>query len=187
MPMHPRISELVDYLDTQRSALLAAAAALPRERWSERPAPEHWSIAALFEHLQIVEHSCARVIAKRADEARAAGHPPETASSSMLGALDGRGLTDRRQRIEAPSRVVPTGSLSPDQVLDALDRSRTELIEAIRVADGMALESVRSTHGRLGEIDLYQWILFVGQHEARHVEQAREIVGELAPASASRP
>jgi hypothetical protein len=185
-PMHPRISELVDYVNTQRAALLAAASALPAERWGERPSPGRWSLNDLFEHLQIVEHSCARVMAKRAAEARAAGHPPETASSSMLGALDGQGLTDRRQKIEAPTRVAPTGTLSREQALEALERSRAELLEAIRLADGMALESVRSMHARLGEIDLYQWMLFVGQHEARHVEQAREIVGQLAATPASR-
>src|SRR3954470_6729445 len=74
-PMHSRLTELRDYVDAQRSALLAAAEALPRERWTERPAPDRWSMTELFEHLYKVEHGCARVIAKGATEARASGHP----------------------------------------------------------------------------------------------------------------
>jgi hypothetical protein len=31
----------------------------------------------------------------------------------------------------------------------------------------------------LGEIDLYQWILFVGQHEKRHLSQLEEIAEQL--------
>ncbi|MDB4886632.1 MAG: hypothetical protein JWN79_2070, partial [Gemmatimonadetes bacterium] len=49
----------------------------------------------------------------------------------------------------------------------------------IAAADGLALQSVRHAHPRLGDIDLYQWILFIGQHEARHVPQVAEIIGAL--------
>lgn len=183
--MHPRIAELVDYLSSQRAALLHAAAALPPERWKEHPGAGRWSVADLLEHLQIVEHSCASVITKRATEARSAGHPTETATSSKLDKLDGAGLLDRSKRLEAPARVVPTGTLSADVALASIERSRAELLDAIAVADGLALESIRHTHGRLGEIDLYQWILFVGQHEQRHVAQMTEIVTQLVATPAS--
>jgi uncharacterized damage-inducible protein DinB len=183
--MHPRIKELVGYLDTQRAALLAAASALPSSRWTEQPAPGRWSVAELLEHLQIVERSCAAVIAKRANEARASGHPPETATSSKLEKSDPNGLLDRSKRLDAPARVAPTGALSADDALAGLERSRTELNAAIAVADGLALESIRHTH-RFGELDLYQWIQFVGQHEARHVAQMAEIVRDLGATPAVR-
>jgi hypothetical protein len=35
-------------------------------------------------------------------------------------------------------------------------------------------------HPVLGPIDLYQWILFVAVHEARHTAQIREIAAALA-------
>ncbi len=181
--MHSRLNELRDYVDAQRSALLAAAAALPRDRWTERPAPDRWSMAELFEHLYKVEHSCARVIAKGAAEARAAGHPMESDSHSLLGALDGTGLRDRSRRLQVPERVAPSGTWTPDEASEKLAASRAELHEAIRAGDGLALGSVYQTHARLGEIDLYRWILFVGEHEARHVAQATEIAEQLGAAA----
>jgi uncharacterized damage-inducible protein DinB len=184
--MHPRLTELVEYVDAQRAALLAAASALPAGHWTERPASGRWSVAELLEHLQKVEHGCARVIAKRAAEARAAGHPAETATDSKLDALDWSPLRDRSQRLEAPERVAPTGTLSAEDARAAIERSRAELHEAIEAADGLALESVRHPHLRLGEIDLYQWILFVGHHEKRHVAQMTEIVSQLGAAPAAR-
>jgi hypothetical protein len=78
--------------------------------------------------------------------------------------------------------VRPTGGWSRARTLEALRTSRAELSEAIRVADGLALGTVRFQHTRFGELDLYQWILFIGQHEERHLAQALEIVEQLAAA-----
>jgi hypothetical protein len=47
--------------------------------------------------------------------------------------------------------------------------------------DGLALGALRWAHPALGELDLYQYILFIGQHEARHARQIVEI-GELLEA-----
>jgi hypothetical protein len=188
--MHPRLQEMIDYATAQRRALLAAWDAVPAERWAERPTPNAWSPGELAEHLYMVEHSCARAVAKKAAEARAAGCPPERDTSSMMHALDDRGLTDRSRKLEAPERVRPTGGWTRERSLDALATSRAELLDAARAGDGLALGTVIQTHARLGEIDLYQWILFVAQHEARHVPQAAEIAAQLSgagQAAASNP
>jgi uncharacterized damage-inducible protein DinB len=181
--MHPRLTELRDYVDAQRSALLSGACALPRSRWTERPAPDRWSVVELFEHLYRVEHSCARVIAKGVAEAREAGHPAEVSTTSVLGALDEFKLRDRTEKRVAPERAAPTGEWSPEQAFAMLTASRAELHDAIRAADGLALGSIHQTHARLGEIDLYKWILFVGEHEARHAQQAAEIAEQLGTAA----
>jgi uncharacterized damage-inducible protein DinB len=180
--MHPRLTELRDHVDRQRSALLAAVSALPPDRWTERPASDRWSVAELFEHLYKVEHGCARVIAKAAHEARAAGHPAETDEGSVLGRLDFVGLRDRSKRREVPERVAPAGGWSATEALEKLTTSRAELHDAMRAAEGMALGSIHQTHARLGELDLYNWILFVAEHEARHAEQAAEIAEQLGAA-----
>ncbi len=180
--MHLRLHELLDYADVQRRALLTAADAVPPERWTERPAPDRWSLADLCEHLYMVEHSSARLVAKRAAEARAAGHPVETETTSVLASLDGARLADRGTRREAPERVRPGGGWTRARALQALAASRAELHAAAREGDGLALGALRHEHPRLGELDLYQWILFIGQHEARHVSQAAEIAAQLTGA-----
>jgi hypothetical protein len=177
--MHSRLIELRDHVDAQRSALLSAASALPPERWTERPDADRWSMVELFEHLYRVEHGCARVIAKAATEARAAGHPMESDTHSVLGDLDSSGLRDRTKRLRVPERVAPAGGWTPSEALEKLAASRAELHDAIRAADGLALGTIYQTHARLGELDLYRWILFVGEHEARHVQQAVEIADQL--------
>jgi len=177
--MHRRLTELVEYADTTRAALLDVAATVPADRFTERPAPERWSAAELLEHLARVESGCARVIAKRATGAREAGVGPESDDSSMLGALDGRPVRDRSRKLQAPELVAPAGGFSRERSLEALIASREELRRAIAVADGIELREVRHPHVVLGELDLYQWILFVGQHEERHLPQLEEIVVQL--------
>jgi len=53
---------------------------------------------------------------------------------------------------------------------------------AMESGDGLALGEIRHTHPRFGELDLYQWCLFVAEHEKRHVTQLRGVVAQLAPA-----
>jgi hypothetical protein len=177
--MNRRITELVDYADTARADLLDVVSTIPASRFVERPAPERWSAAELLEHLARVETGCARVIAKRAATAREAGIAAERDDSSMLGALDGRGVMDRSHKLKAPEIVAPSGGFSRERSLDALTASRAEFTQAVTDADGLALSEVRHTHVVLGEIDLYQWILFVAQHEKRHTLQLVEIAEQL--------
>jgi uncharacterized damage-inducible protein DinB len=178
--MHPRLAELLAYLDTQRARVLGAAKDLPRERWGVRPAPDRWSVAEVYWHLQRVEQGIARLIRKRATEAREQGIPAEQDASSKLGALDGRRIADRTLVIKAPSQITPTDIPSAEMVQQQLEESRQMLRAAVAEADGLALGHVTHPHPVLGEIDLYQWILFVGQHEERHAEQISETARAVA-------
>ena len=178
--MHPRLTELLEYLDAQRAHVLGVAASLPPERWIERPDPGRWSVSEVCWHLQRVETGVAKLIRKRANEARLQGHPAEDADSSLLGALDGRRLDDRSVRLVAPSQVAPTEMPPAKVVQQQLNESREMLRAAVAEADGLALGSIKHPHPVLGEIDLYQWILFVGHHEARHALQIGEVAKSIA-------
>jgi hypothetical protein len=41
------------------------------------------------------------------------------------------------------------------------------------VVDGRDLTAVRAMHPRLGLLNAYEWFLFVGLHEERHLGQLR--------------
>ena len=184
--MHSRLTELLGYLEAERRDLIAAASVLPRERWIERPAPDRWAVSEVLCHLHKVERGVAKLINKRVGEARAVGHPAEAEEGSLLGALDGRGISSRSIRLQAPSQVAPTETPDADTVKQQLDESRAMLREAIASADGLALAAITHPHPVLGEINLYQWILFVGQHERRHADQITEVVTAVAAPSPAR-
>jgi hypothetical protein len=180
--MHPRLAELTEYLAAQRSAVLTAASSVPAEQWTERPAPERWSISHILEHLHRVERGTAGLLAKRIGKARDAGHPAETETSSVLGTLDRFGVSDRRGRpLVAPELVDPTEAPDRETVERRLAESRAALLAAIESGDGLALGEIRHTHLRFGELNLYEWILFIAEHERRHAEQVAETAAMLTP------
>ncbi|HEV7993283.1 MAG TPA: DinB family protein [Gemmatimonadaceae bacterium] len=182
--MHPRLAELTEYLAQQRRAVLTAAAPVPTELWTERPAPGRWSISHIFEHLHRVEKSATGVVAKRIAKAREEGHRAETETSSVLGTLDRFGVSDRRGRpLVAPSIVDPADA--PDRVTAErqLAESRAAFLAAIENGDGLALGDIRQNHLRFGELNLYEWILFVAEHERRHAEQVAETAAALVPST----
>ena len=75
--------------------------------------------------------------------------------------------------------VAPRGKYSAAQGLAGLVESRQALLSALTAADGLALDEITQPHPLFGTLNLYQWVLFVGQHEARHTAQIREIAGRL--------
>src|SRR5262245_852562 len=107
--MHPRILELLDYMDAQRVVLRAAFAAVPEEARSRPPAPGQWSPVGIVEHLAIANGRIARMIAKRATEAREAGLGAETSTDPILPALGITRVVDRVTRVAAPDVLHPSG------------------------------------------------------------------------------
>jgi hypothetical protein len=179
--MQPRLAELTEYLAQQRRAVLSAASTVPAELWTERPAPGRWSISHILEHLHRVERSATGVVAKRIAKAREEGHPPETETSSVLGTLEHLGVSDRRGRpLVAPEIVDPAEAPDRVTVETRLAESRAALLAAIENGDGLALGEIRHSHLRFGDLNLYQWILFVAEHERRHAEQVAETAASFA-------
>ena len=173
--MHPRLAELVDYATAQRTALVAAVSMVPEPLRDARPHTGAWSIADVLEHLYRVESGIARLIVRTIERGRRVGIPEERETGSLLDSLDAYDLTRRDRRLVAPDSVAPRGDYTAAQGLAALALSREALLAAIRSGDGLALGGLTFSHPLFGSLDLYQWILFVGQHEARHAAQIAEL------------
>lgn len=177
--MHPRTSEVLDHLDTNRAALERALAGVPEALRERRPAPERWSVAEVIQHLALVEGRITQLLASLIDEARAAGLGPENETSPVTPTLDLAGLANRSSRITANEASQPRANLDADAAWAMLEQRRAELRALVHSADGLALEQVTALSPTRRELNAYQWILFVGGHEARHTAQIREIAAEL--------
>jgi hypothetical protein len=181
--VHPRLEELMEYTEAQRAALFVAVAAVPESLRERRPSPQAWSVAEVLEHLQLVEQGVATLISRKLDKARVAGLTPETETESLLRSLDRFALLERGTSMRAPEFVQPKGAVSAVAAAAALAESRRALREALAAGDGLALGAVSARHVLLGPLTLYEWVLFVGQHEHRHAMQIREIAQQLVAAS----
>ena len=170
--MHPRIAELVRYIDEQAAALRAAFEAVPPDRRAARPTPERWSPAEVVHHVTIVERRLVQRLRSVIDEARAL--PPEQDTSPILATLRTTRAVDRTRRLVASSAAEPRDT-DPTRVWDDFDETRRALKDVITSGDGLALGAVFGPHPALGELNGYEWIAFAGAHAARHAEQIREM------------
>lgn len=177
--MHPRIEELFAYLDRRREEVRAAVAGVPA---SDRDTliDGRWSVANVIEHLAIVETSIVGLFRHRIGAAIAEGLGPDRETTSVFTAYPVVGVADRTRRIESPTAVRPTSAIDAHTAWQNLEDSRAKLREAVVSGDGLALAEMSHPHRAFGPLNLYQWLVFIADHEARHAEQIREIGDELA-------
>jgi hypothetical protein len=172
--MHPRTEEVLAHLAFHRAALERAVAEVPSTLRSQRPAPDCWSVAEILEHLAIVEGRISTLLANHLDAARTAGLGREQETGPVVPTLDVTRLLDRTRKIVASEASLPRERIDADAALAALARTRDALRATILAADGLAIGTITAPHPVLGPLDAYQWLVFVGGHEARHTLQIRE-------------
>jgi hypothetical protein len=176
--MHPRIEELLAYLEVRRTALREAVDAVPVARRGERPEPGRWSVAEVLEHLALVEGRFKTVLAGTLADAKARGLAAERDTSPIVGTYNVAPMLDRSSKREAPDVVLPTGA-DWQTAWTMLEDTRRSFLDVFLAGDGLALGDVVYTHPRLGSQNLYQWGVLMGGHEARHTEQVHEIAASL--------
>lgn len=178
--MHPRTEEMLRHLDANRVILRAAVDGVPPSLREKRPQPDRWSVAETLEHLTRTEDGITRFLSVRLSEAQGAGLlQPEHDLSSIAGSIDHDRIIDRTRQITAGERVLPRGEMDAATALTALDATRAKLRQLIIANDGLSIGAVSLPHPVLGPINGYQWLIFVGSHEARHAAQIREIGSQL--------
>jgi DinB superfamily len=167
------VPEIYENIDDTRARLLAAVEGLSEEQRGFSPAPERWSVAQLVEHLSIVEGNVAKLLDKllgKAEESAAASSSDEGDDFEPV-SIEEFVERSRSVKFEAPERIRPTGTLPLADSLARLRESRAALHTLrprVERADGRA---IRFPHPAWGPLDLYQWLLFVGAHEDRHLSQ----------------
>jgi hypothetical protein len=174
--MHSRMSELLEHLEANRERLRVAADRVPMADRERKPADTRWSVAETLEHLAIIEARIAGLLSKLVASARAAGLQQDKETTSIVDSGVLPMVHDRTRRIETPDTGRPSGKLSAGEAWIALEASREQLIGLIAAADGLDLAQLSHVHPALGPLNGYQWIAFVGHHEARHAAQIDEIL-----------
>lgn len=101
-----------------------------------------------------------------------------------MSSLDSFQLSVPLTKLTAPEMVAPSGNERIEESLGSLERSRTRLRDALIAGADLDLCAVTRPHLVLGEINLYQWALFVGQHEDRHRKQIERTLREVTELAA---
>ena len=154
-----------------------------------RPADDAWSIAEIMEHLSIIEKNmvqlmgmllaktesaaaAANVGAHDAGDASPAGGARPFQPFSMDALID----TVKDKKLTAPEQMRPGGQISLADSLAALQATRAA-IESLRPRLEAADLSVAAyPHPFWGDLNLAQWLAFIGLHEGRHLKQVERLM-----------
>lgn len=178
------LRDIADYLGEQRSRLEEVVAGIPARVRGLRPASDSWSVAEIVEHLGIVEARVTELVRSAASrlETRIAASPDVDVSGLDLGRL-----LDRSRKVQSAEGSRPQGDVTAEAGLDILRERRRALLVAMAETDGLPLESVIFPHPAIGPMNLYQWLRFIGAHEARHTEQIVETARAVAASARTGP
>lgn len=169
--MGARLLEIVESIEASRARVLGAVEGLDQAALDRRTDPDAWSIGEILHHLQLVERFVARLLEKQLTRAQRTGVPADTGTGSALASLDPFSIETAPERITAPAGFVPSRGAGRGELLDSLAASHAALLQQINRAQSIDLARIHFPHPVLGMLDMYQWILYVGQHELRHLHQ----------------
>lgn len=153
-----------------RKELLEIIDQLTDEQLNKKVHNEKWSIMQVLDHLYLMESKLVKLMTRTFNEA-----PTEFIPDKPIHLA-----TDRTRKVISPPHFEPTNQfLSKVEMKEKLNQSRNSLIDFVELTRGHNLENKGMTHPLFGQINLKQWIPFIGVHEKRHIEQIKELIKEI--------
>lgn len=174
--IYNNVEEIYQTIDKTRAKLIETVSVVSDEKGKARGNGEGWSVAEIVEHLGIVEDGITRIINKMLENAEKDGKKSDGTFNPPL-SLVKYAETANGQKYQAPERIHPQGFQSLEKSLAKLSENRT-VLRTLQTR----IESVDSTepkfpHPSFGNLNLYEWLAFIGLHEFRHLQQIKRILG----------
>ena len=179
-----KLAELFAYMDVTRDELVRCAKEMNESFARIKPRDGVWSASENLAHLALVEGNVVNLMTKSIAEAKEQGVGPDVTDQSFMHTLDRWRLPENEMKVVAPSRITPDATKSVDESLASLQKSRESLKQLLRENASIDLAAIKRPHPLLRELDMYQWALFVAQHEVRHRKQMERALAEVTERAA---
>jgi uncharacterized damage-inducible protein DinB len=149
-----------------REKVLQSVRGLSDEQLNEQLEDGRWTIMQVLDHLYLMERAITHTISNQltnGDSKTVNDKPIEL-------------TVNRSTKVEAPSLVVPSKDfITLEEMKNKLSESREAFSKVVHAAEKSLLEQRAYLHPVFGELNLKQWIPFVGYHEKRHLAQIEEL------------
>lgn len=169
------LEEIFLFIDKHRNRLTETVSALSNEQAAElRRAPEAWSIAEIVEHLSISERSVVGLINRLLVKTEEKGLMSDSKGvfDSPVSLVEEAGRA-KDAKFEAPEMLVPNKGFPLSSSLESINESHASLRELRQRIESVNATEARFPHPAFGNLNLYQWIAFIGLHEAHHLRQIK--------------
>ena len=171
---HPRLRDIAAYLDSVRTHLADLIETTPRAALTILAPDGRWNGAQIVQHLGKAEGATAKMLEGVFSTSLSAGIPPDAGTSSLLHSLDKFEVANAALRpLVAPERIRPAADADLDASWASLVSVRERTYRAYATVDGRDLMTISVPHPLLGPLNAYEWLLFLGKHEERHIGQLK--------------
>ncbi|MFC7061983.1 DinB family protein [Halobacillus seohaensis] len=157
-------------IEEKRKEVLSFINELSSEKAIQKPTPESWSILEVLEHLYLME----QLIDYQMGQALKEGNTQQASEKPL------HKTTDRSYKVDAPKAVQPKGEFQTiDEAKDKLAKGRETTLFLAQNKEEETLRNYAFPHPSFGDLNLKQWVEFIGWHELRHLDQMKEIYDKL--------
>ncbi len=162
---------LVEYMKTTQTVLVQAMKGVSEAQWKFKPDEQTWSIANVMEHLILTEAYFLNDLTKKI-----LATPAQSRLATAIASEDRKfaaAIADRSKKGKAPEMLVPTNQW-PDKAsaLQEFRARRGRTIEYVSTTK----DALRAHHGGGNNPrDVYQYLVLVAAHTARHTAQIEEV------------
>ncbi|MBX3242846.1 MAG: DinB family protein [Acidobacteria bacterium] len=173
------IDDIFAFNESTRKRLSELAQGITPEVANSIPEGEKWSPAHVIEHLALTEASLAKVcggLLKKAAEKGEAAHGELAISDEFKNALGQMGSF----KAEAPEMVAPKGAMTIADSFAAMEETALHLKKIRQLFAEYDSSSRHFPHPYFGKLNAAEWLMLIGQHETRHIEQLKRILAALA-------
>ncbi|WLR47915.1 DinB family protein [Halobacillus litoralis] len=153
-------------LDEKRKELLDFVEEVSEQEASVKPEEDRWSILEVLEHLYLME----QLIVYQINQALKQGDTQQATEKPI------HKTTNRDYKVEAPEAVRPKGEFKTlQEAKEGLKKTREATLFLIHNKEEETLQNRAFPHPAFGDMNLEQWVEFIGWHELRHLDQMKEV------------
>lgn len=139
---------------------------------------EPWTLAALIEHVAMVEGGIAKMCARMIEGAKQQATPSD-GSYRISDGFSSAIAEHEGAKFEAPERVRPTGGVAIAESLTKLDESTAALFALRSDLEAYDVTAFTFPHPYYGPLNAAEWVMLSGGHVARHHKQAEQLLEKV--------
>lgn len=161
--------------DRVRERLIATVGTIDNEVAATRLNDEGWSVAQIVEHISIVDEGMGKICSKLLSAAREKGLTNNGSvhlSPEFIEGIENLATT----KLEAPERVHPISGQTVAESLTRLAANRERLNGIKSLFEKFDSTEEKFPHPHFGDLSAAEWLVLLGGHEARHIEQIERII-----------
>ncbi len=166
------VEEIFSSIDASRQRLQARLEELDEAARHHKQTGQTWSAAEIAEHLAVIERRMAGLLSSLLEKAEA-NENSKCRETTQIGPISLARFAERSraEKFAAPEAVRPQGGVSISTSLANLQTTRETLRALQPRIEALDLSAYTFPHPVFGPLNFYEWLLFIGAHEERHLRQ----------------